>query len=194
MLLCRLKKLREGSIIENFINVKLIFPNRSHEHEALAYKREFIDNGEKHIPGGGGLYQSEDYYDWLRKISNASKTPPPGWVKSSTYFAFDGEKIVGTIQIRHELNESLLTIGGHIGYAVRPSERRRGCATEMLSLALAECRALGIKKALVTCDAGNAGSARTIIKNGGVLENEFIEPDGNIVSRYWIETAEGGQR
>jgi len=107
-------------------------------------------------------------------------------VPASTYFVFVNGKIVGNIQIRHSLNESLLQNGGHIGYGVRPSERRKGYATKTLALALEKCRALGIDKVLVTCNKDNIASAKTILKNGGVLENEFTEENGNIVQRYWI--------
>lgn len=89
------------------------------------------------------------------------------------------------IDIRHRLNEYLLQFGGNIGYSVRPSQRRKGYATEMLALALEECRKLGLDRALVTCDKTNIGSAKTIQKNGGVLENEVLEGD-RITQRYWI--------
>ena len=89
------------------------------------------------------------------------------------------------IDIRHRLNEYLLQFGGNIGYSVRPSQRRKGYATEMLALALEECRKLGLNRALVTCDKTNIGSAKTIQKNGGVLENEVLEGD-RITQRYWI--------
>jgi predicted acetyltransferase len=67
-----------------------------------------------------------------------------------------------------------------------PSERRKGYATEMLRLALEKCKALGIEKALVTCDMNNVASAGTILKNGGVLENEVTDDNGRIIQRYWI--------
>ena len=89
------------------------------------------------------------------------------------------------IDIRHRLNEYLLQFGGNIGYSVRPSQRRKGYATEMLALGLEECRKLGLDRALVTCDKTNIGSAKTIQKNGGVLENEVLEGD-RITQRYWI--------
>ena len=89
------------------------------------------------------------------------------------------------IDIRHRLNEYLLQFGGNIGYSVRPSQRRKGYATEMLALALEECRKLGLDRALVTCDKTNIGSAKTIQKNGGILENEVLEGD-RITQRYWI--------
>ena len=90
------------------------------------------------------------------------------------------------MNIRHYLNDALLKSGGHIGDGVRPSERRRGVATAMIGLALDECRKLGIDRVLMVCDRDNIGSARSIINNGGVLENE-VEHDGHIIQRYWIE-------
>jgi len=93
--------------------------------------------------------------------------------------------MVGAVNIRHYLNESLLLDGGHIGDGVRPSERRKGVATAMIALALEECRKLGIEKVLMVCDKDNIGSARSIIKNGGILENE-VTVDGTVEQRYWI--------
>ena len=105
----------------------------------------------------------------------------------SIYFAMENDKIVGTIAIRHYLNEGLLNIGGHIGYGIRPSERRKGYGAQMLALALEKCRELGIDRALVTCDKDNVASAKTAMRNGGVMENEVVEEDGNIVQRYWFK-------
>lgn len=76
-------------------------------------------------------------------------------------------------------------IGGHIGYGIRPSERRKGYATVLLNLALIKARELGIQRALVTCDRDNIGSAKTIMNNGGVLDSED-EVDGTIIQRYWV--------
>jgi predicted acetyltransferase len=114
---------------------------------------------------------------------------PPGHVPSTFLFAFQGSKIVGRVSIRHELNEFLLRIGGHIGYTVVPEFRRRGYATEMLqqSVAIARQR-FGLTRVLVTCDDDNVGSIRTIEKNGGVLENVVTGPDLAPKRRYWIDT------
>ena len=90
------------------------------------------------------------------------------------------------INIRHRLNDYLLEFGGHIGYSVRPAARRQGAATQMLTQALEICRQLGIKKRLVTCDKTNIAAAATIIKCGGILENEVFEGDA-LIQRYWIE-------
>jgi len=166
--------------------LRLEYPKLCHMREALDYRKEFADRGEAHIPGGGGLGRAESYEVWLRGVTAMRSRPEPGWVACSTFFALVGERIVGTVQIRHELNGTLMISGGHIGYGVRPSERRKGYATAMLAAALVNCRALGIKSALVTCDRSNVGSARTIEKNGGVFENELTEEDGTAVRRYWV--------
>ena len=93
--------------------------------------------------------------------------------------------MVGAVNIRHDLNDYLLKYGGHIGDGIRPSERRKGYATEMIRLALEECRKLGLTRVLMTCDKNNIGSAKSIIRNGGILENEVLEK-GVIKQRYWI--------
>lgn len=166
----------------------LIAPALEHKEKALDYRQEHIDCGER-IHGSWG-FQNERYQDyelWLGEVNNLRLTPMPTInVPANTFFAFVDDKIVGTIQVRHSLNDYLLSTGGHIGYGIRPSERRKGYATKMLALALEKCRELGIDKALVTCDKDNAASAKTAIKCGGVLENEFIEENGNVVQRYWI--------
>lgn len=110
-----------------------------------------------------------------------------GYVPDTTLFCLDKDRniFVGAVNIRHYLNETLLKTGGHIGDGIRPSERRKGYATAMISLALQECRKLGINRVLMCCDRNNIGSAKSIIRNGGVLENEVVE-DGVPVQRYWI--------
>lgn len=98
----------------------------------------------------------------------------------------DRDRLLGAVNIRHYLNDALLKEGGHIGDGIRPGERRKGYATEMIRLALIECKKLGIDKVLMTCSKDNIGSARSIVKNGGVLESEFVNSDGDIEQRYWI--------
>lgn len=79
----------------------------------------------------------------------------------------------------------MLLNGGHIGDGIRPSERKKGYATKMIALALLECKKLGINKVLMVCDKNNIGSAKSIINNGGVLENEVVV-QGIVNQRYWI--------
>lgn len=129
------------------------------------------------------------YLDVLERHARGENLPG-NHVPSTFLFAFDASRIVGRVAIRHELNDFLLRVGGHIGYVVVPEFRRRGYATEMLrqSLEIAN-RRLGIDRVLVTCDDDNVGSIKTIEKNGGVLENVVVGPDlGAPKRRYWINT------
>ena len=130
-------------------------------------------------------YQDFDYY-----LANLEiKEPIDGKVLDSVFFLLDEEKniLVGAVNIRHYLNDYLLQYGGHIGDGIRPSERRKGYATEMIRLALLECKKLGIDRVLMVCDKDNIGSRKSIINNGGILENEFVDEKGNINQRYWIK-------
>lgn len=168
------------------MKMELVIPAPEHKQAAWDYRQEHIDCGEAHIHGSSSFSKADNYEKWLEKITWNQANATPDWVTGSIYFAFVDSKIVGTIAVRHTLNDSLLKSGGHIGYGVRPSERRKGYGAEMLALALEKCREFGIEKALVTCDKDNIASAKTALRNGGVLENEVVEDDGNIVQRYWI--------
>lgn len=130
-----------------------------------------------------------DYRDFDYYISHLEyDEPQDGKVPDSTFFCFDEERniMVGAVNIRHYLSDYLLKYGGHIGDGIRPSERRKGYGTAMIALALDECRKLGLERVLMVCDRDNIGSAKSIINNGGVLENE-VEKDGIVEQRYWIE-------
>ena len=130
-----------------------------------------------------------DYHDFDNYLDRLDVKESDGrLVPDSTFFALDIKRniFVGAINIRHYLNERLLLSGGHIGDGVRPSERRKGYATEMIGLGLKECKKLGINKVLMVCDKDNIGSKKSIIRNGGILENE-VEVDGEVLQRYWIE-------
>ena len=166
--------------------MELIFPTIEHKQAALDYRQEYIDCGEAHIHGCSGFMEADDYESWIKRITWNKTEAGPNWVTGSVYFAIENDKILGTIAVRDYLNEYLLNIGGHIGYGIRPLERRKGYGAKMLALALEKCRKLDIARVLVTCDKVNPASAKTAIKNGGVLENEFVEDDGNIIQRYWI--------
>lgn len=131
-----------------------------------------------------------DYHDFDFYLAHLEiKEAAGGLVPDSVFFLLDEDRnrLLGAVNIRHTLNEALLREGGHIGDGIRPSERRKGYATEMIRLALIECGKLGIRRVLMTCEKSNIGSAKSIVKNGGVLENEFVNSDGEIEQRYWIE-------
>ena len=133
-----------------------------------------------------------DYRDFENYITHLEvKDDSEGLVPDSTFFCLDEERdrFVGAVNIRHYLNERLLRNGGHIGDGVRPLERGKGIGTAMVGLALEECRKLGIDRVLMVCDSDNVASAKTIIRNGGVMENE-IEVDGFLEQRYWIDLGE----
>lgn len=131
-----------------------------------------------------------DYHNFKYYLENLEiKFPVDGKVTDSVYFLLDTERnrLLGAVNIRHYLNDFLLQYGGHIGDGIRPSERRKGYGTELIRLALIECKKLGIDRVLMVCDKSNIGSAKTIINNGGILENEFVNEKGEIEQRYWID-------
>ena len=130
-----------------------------------------------------------DYHDFDYYLENLEHhKEEDGRVPDSVFFLLDDERnrLFGAVNIRHYLNESLLREGGHIGDGIRPTERRKGYATKMIGMALEECRKLGIDKVLICCNKDNIGSAKSIMNNGGVLENEIIDEDGELLQRYWI--------
>ncbi len=170
-------------------DIELVLPNERHGHAVPEYKEEFTRNNEV-LHGSAGLDHAESFETWLENVREYTnpETVPKGRVLATVFLAFrksDG-KLVGMIDVRHELNDFLLAHGGHIGYSVRKSERRKGYATQMLQKALSFCRELGMEKVLVTCDKANPGSSAVIKTNGGVLENEIIADDGVTMQRYWI--------
>lgn len=125
------------------------------------------------------------YVAALRAQADEHTERPDGFVPSTTLWYVDGTEYLGRLAIRHRLNEGLLNFGGHIGYDVRPTARRKGHGTAMLRLALPIARALGIDHALVTCDHDNVGSRRIIEANGGVFEDQREEK-----LRYWVPTSQ----
>jgi len=171
------------------MRVKLLIPNEHHKAMVLSYKEEFIASGDS-MDGTAGLSGVETYEIWLEALrqNSSEETVKAGLVPASTYLCIDEStgRLVGMIDIRHKLNAYLLKIGGHIGYSVRKSERRKGYATEMLRLSLEVCKSLEIERVLVTCDKSNLGSSKTIVNNGGQLENE-VDDDKRVVQRYWID-------
>lgn len=111
-----------------------------------------------------------------------------GRVPCSTFFWEVDEQLLGVINLRHYLTPELREHGGHIGYAVAPSCRRKGVAKAMLSAVLEECRSRSLSRVLLTCDGENRASSRTIEVNGGVLEREaWVEARRHTQRWYWID-------
>lgn len=168
------------------MELRLVKASEEYRRQITEMMDEWCSTGEKIIPYA---IRRIDYHDFEYYCANLEvKDDSQGLVPDSTYFCLDVERdiIVGAVNIRHYLNENLLQFGGHIGDGVRPSERRKGIATKMISLALDKCRELGINKVLMVCNKDNVASAKSIRNNGGVLENE-VESDGIIVQRFWIK-------
>ncbi len=168
--------------------VELIRPDVGRHAEWLAMVEEF---GRDRIDGGAmgsrtvdQLRDPDAFAAWVGMLLDHERGEnlPDELVASTTRWVDVDGRLVGFVSVRHELNEFLRELGGHIGYAIRPSERQRGYATAATALALDECRRLGIHRVLVTCDDDNVASARVIERNGGVLEDVR---GGK--RRYWVE-------
>jgi predicted acetyltransferase len=168
--------------------VSLVKPTVEMEVEYLDFYKEWKDSGEDMIP----WVIEKDPSDFKRIVqflhnNEKGENLPEGWVPDSTYWLVNEDnKVLGVVNIRHSLTERLFNCGGHIGYGIRPSERRKGYATQILSLSLEKTNELGIDRVLVVCDATNIASERTIVKNGGKEDVSFTEKDGNVVKRFWI--------
>lgn len=172
------------------MNVRLIKLTKEYEKQLGEMIDEWkIDQEKNHTNHSPWAIFKNDYHDFNYYLDNLEvREPKDGTVPDSTFFLLDEERniLLGAVNIRHYLNDYLLKYGGHIGDGIRPSERNKGYATEMIRLALQECVKLGIRKVLIICDKSNIASAKTIIKNGGILENEIVDEKGRIEQRYWI--------
>lgn len=170
--------------------IRIIKPTLEYADDIMAYRKEFIESDDS-MDGCGKLRSCETAEEWLKEIerySNAS-TCPTDKVPSYTYIALrlSDNRIVGICDLRHHINHPVLSLwGGHIGYSVRPNERRKGYGKEMLRLVLKEARALGLERVMITCYSDNIASEKTIIANGGVFEKDVIV-DNEVIKRYWIE-------
>jgi predicted acetyltransferase len=124
------------------------------------------------------------YVDWLRSQVLEETPRPDGFVPSTTLWWVADDDYLGRLAIRHRLTPRLLDLGGHIGYDVRPTARRRGHATAMLRAALPLAHRLGIESALLTCDEDNIASRKVIEANGGVFEDQR-----GVKLRFWVPTS-----
>ena len=177
--------------------MRMIFPTMENKEQAQDFINELREYGSE-IDGTGSLdsmLRTATYEEWIDKVISDIDVAniKPERVPALTYFYVREEdgRVVGMTNIRLRLNDFLRIQGGHIGYCIRPSERRKGYATSMLGEALRVCKIMGIDKVIVTCDTVNIASAKTIQNNGGVLDAEFysdvFETD---IQRYIIDIGE----
>lgn len=171
--------------------LRLVKTSVEQKEQILEFLQEWYEREERIVPTSVDRDTSdfEAYVQGLRE-KESRENVQNGWVPSTTYWLTDGEALLGAANIRHELNDSLLNIGGHIGYGVKPSARGRGYATEQLRLALEKAKALGIERALITCDRENVASRQVILNNGGVADTPYVGDGGTVTDRFWIDLNE----
>lgn len=167
--------------------MKLVKYCEIEETQYNSYMNEWETIGEKIVPHSSarnGRSFEEMLYYWEYEGTEAIRGQ--GLVPATLYFLVDDDgRIYGAAHLRHELNDDLLQYGGHIGYGIRPTERRRGYSTLQLKMMLDTLRKNGYTNIMITCDDDNIGSIRTIEKNGGVLKDK-VENHNGMGRRYWI--------
>lgn len=178
------------------MTARLVEPDVRFESTYRAAMAEFVAEGRDEELGS--LPDHATFGGFVRELDAWSRGHdlPPGWVPGSTRWLVDTDGFIAKLEIRHRLTESLRRRGGHVGYAVRPTARRRGHGTRALSLALPVCLDLGLARVLVTCDTTNHASRRIIEANGGRLQ-DVVQLDDRAVGtmRFWIDVASQlGQR
>ena len=170
--------------------LRLLIPTVVDAAQVMDYRQAFLDAGSE-MDGTSGLRQFEDPLQWLaltEKMRN-SATVPANLVPATQFICLReiDQKVVGMLQVRHTMNDYIRTYAGHIGYSVRPDERRKGIATWMLQNALPFCKTLGLDRVMVSCYNTNEASRRTILACGGTYDATVFEPQRQKnIERYWI--------
>lgn len=173
--------------------LRLVQPSTVYKDAYMDFYEEWIRSGESIVPWvvERNPMDFEAYVNFLYSQDDDDKILESGWVPHTTYWLLDDrDRVVGACNFRHRLNVNLLESGGHIGYGIRPSERKKGYASFLLGETLSVAREKGLGRVLVVCDHDNEASERTIRRNGGVLEDERTTGDGHRVKRFWIALGE----
>lgn len=163
-------------------------PSTQYKDQYIAALREFHREG-KHLNEDIGRISSnfEEFVQRMRDMHDKAKVPP-NLVPMTDYWLVEDGEFIGRLSVRHELNDFLLKVGGHIGYEIRPSKRCRGYGRAILRLGLEQARKIGLRRALVTCDENNIGSKKIIESNGGQFENAMPVEGSRVKKlRYWID-------
>jgi len=174
--------------------MRMVLPCRELQASFVDMVHEFHARGEQHYPHGASADDRlalDDFEAYVRRVDAWSRGEnlPPGYVPGTPYWLVVADRVVGTLELRHELNEKLAYEGGHIGYCIRPTDRQKGYMTGFFRMGLEKAWELGLTRVLITCARSNTASARVIQRCGGVLEDE--RPSrlhrGEFAQRYWIE-------
>ena len=172
------------------INPTLVLPSEKYRESFIEALAEQNDDKLNRLNGDKQAKFDGNFDSFLASLKDAreGRNLPEGYVPQTVYWLVEENKFIGRVSIRHILTDNLLILGGHIGYAIRPSERKKGYGSMALRLALQKAKELGIEKALVTCSKENIVSRKIIEKNLGIFEDERIAKDGTIMLRFWIQT------
>lgn len=177
----------------NTNDVYLIKPKISDKDEMENFKNEFLANNENWIPGSSDFLNFDDYKEWLKHIKayeKADTVPVEGHVTATVYLMRrkTDKKILGTLQIRHSLNDFLRQYGGHFGGSIRPTERNKGYSAKMINLGLKKAKTFGLNRVLITCLSTNISSAKSIEKAGGKFDDmSYFKEKDVYIKRYWFE-------
>ncbi len=167
----------------------LVKPSKELQDLIWEYRQEYFDFGETHINGSCGIAYYNNFDEWLDLVLSIEKEKlSRDQVHASTYFSFrkSDNKTIGSVQLRHFLTDDLEKHGGHIGYGIRPSERRKGYGKKQLILALNIACQMKIPKVMISCDKDNIASSRTVLSCGGMLTSESVYKDKE-QQIYWID-------